>query len=59
MEVSFKEAITETVGILSNIPVPAGLIEQIGVPICAAIKQLMECMKAMDTKDGEENGLGD
>jgi hypothetical protein len=60
MEISFREALSISVRQLNSIPIPAGLIESVGIPICTVVSQLTECLKAMDKKEGDqEDGVGD
>lgn len=58
-----KDALKVVVTDLSNICVPAGLVDQIGIPIAQSIHNLQECIKAIDKvevkADGEQTDEGD
>lgn len=54
---SIEEVIRFTVNILSNISVPAALVESIGIPISNALKNLMVLLEAAPKEGkGEEDG---
>ena len=57
-----EEVLQATVGMLEGIRVPAGLIDEIGIPLARSISNLRQCVAAMEdarTDAGEEGGGGD
>ena len=68
---TLKQALQETHGILAGINVPMALMQQIGVPILAAMNNLQECIGSIgdpapaaegqptDEKEAEELAFGE
>lgn len=50
------DALKVVVTDLSNIAVPAGLVNQIGIPIAQSIRNLQECIKAIDKVEVKDDG---
>lgn len=53
-KLTIREAIQMIANELTKIPVPAGLTEQIAVPIACAISGLRECVKAIEEAEAEQ-----
>jgi len=51
---TIKEVLRCTVDILSGISVPAGLVEQIGIPVFQSIGNLNECLRAIEADEAKQ-----
>lgn len=63
-EMTIRDALAATLGILNGISVPVALMEQIGDPLRNAAENLGLIIAAIDmetgkTKEGEDHGAGD
>jgi len=47
-KVTVYDVLQATVEILSDINIPAGLIDQIGIPVSRGISNLKECIRAIE-----------
>ena len=52
--ITIAEVLRITVSTLQNINIPAALIEQIGMPIAGSIRNLQECLNAIENAQKAE-----
>lgn len=52
-KMTIREALAETLSLLEDIRVPAGLIREIGLPVDGAITNLRACVEAIENQERE------
>jgi len=57
-EVTIREALVATMGILNDISVPIGLLESVGLPIMSAANNLNAIIRSIDEAAKEEQKDG-
>mgnify|MGYP007104062441 CR=1 FL=1 len=57
-EVTIREALVATMGILNDISVPIGLLESVGLPIMTAANNLNAIIRSIDEAAKEEKKDG-
>ena len=58
-EITIREALVATMGILNDISVPIGLLESVGLPVMTAANNLNAIIKSIDeaAKEEEKDGI--
>ena len=58
-EVTIREALVATMGILNEISVPIGLLESVGLPVMTAVNNLNAIIRSIDeaAKEEEKDGI--
>ena len=58
-EVTIREALVATMGILNDISVPIGLLESVGLPVMTAVNNLNAIIRSIDeaAKEEEKDGI--
>ena len=58
-EVTIREALERTRGILNEISVPIGLLESVGLPVMTAVNNLDAIIRSIDeaAKEEEKDGI--
>lgn len=58
-EVTIREALERTRGILNEISVPIGLLESVGLPVMTAVNNLNAIIRSIDeaAKEEEKDGI--
>ncbi len=58
-EVTIREALVATMGILNEISVPIGLLESVGLPVMTAVNNLDAIIRSIDeaAKEEEKDGI--
>ena len=51
---TLKEVLETTIDILGGISIPAGLVDQVGIPIRNAMNNLTLCVQAISRENAEE-----
>ena len=55
-QMTVRQVLEATIGILENVRVPVSQIEETGTPIRMAVGNLRICIEAMDKAEAEGNG---